>query len=310
MWTVWVITGLFLAALPVFAQTMPPDEAVTAQVMLDRAGFSPGEIDGRRGANLRRAVAAFQRAHDLRASGSLDEQTQARLFERAGQQPALVTYELTDLDVAGPFTPEIPPDLLKQSKLSALGYRSTLEALAEKFHSSSALLQRLNPAATFSSAGERLTVPNVAVVDPLAPAPGERPAAVIAVTRATGALTVEDENGKVMFHAPVTTGSRHDPLPIGEWKVTGVQRNPPFHYNPALFWDADPQHAKARLAPGPNNPVGTLWIDITKKHYGIHGTPEPGRIGHVQSHGCVRLTNWDVQRVAQWARTGTRVVFR
>jgi lipoprotein-anchoring transpeptidase ErfK/SrfK len=310
MWTVWVMGVLFAMTLPVFAQVEAADEIVTAQVMLDRAGFSPGEIDGRSGANLRRAVAAFQRAHGLPASGSLDDETQGRLFDRAGQQPPLVTYEITEQDMAGPFTPEIPPDLVKQAALPVLGYRSVLEALAERFHSSPALLRQLNPAATFSSAGERLTVPNVAVVDPLAPVPGARPAAVIAVTRSTGALTVEDENGQVVFHAPVTTGSKHDPLPIGEWKVTGVQRNPAFHYNPQLFWDADPKHAKARLAPGPNNPVGTLWIDLTKPHYGIHGTPEPGRIGHVQSHGCVRLTNWDVQRVAQWARTGTRVVFR
>ncbi len=310
MWTVWLTGCLLVAALPVFAQTPPVDEVLTAQVLLDRAGFSPGEIDGRTGANLRRAVAAFQRAHALRASGSLDEPTRARLFERGGQQPSLVTYEITDQDVAGPFTPEIPPDLMKQAALPALGYRSALEALAEKFHASPALLQRLNPAAAFAAAGERVTVPNVAVADPLAPLPGERPAARITVTKATGALTVEDENGQVLFHAPVTTGSRRDPLPVGEWKVTGVQRMPTFQYNPALFWDADARHAKARLAPGPNNPVGTIWIDLTKAHYGIHGTPEPGRIGHVQSHGCVRLTNWDVQRVAQWARTGTRVVFR
>jgi lipoprotein-anchoring transpeptidase ErfK/SrfK len=150
----------------------------------------------------------------------------------------------------------------------------------------------------------------VAVADPLAPLPGQRPAALIAVTKATSSLTVEDENGNVIFHAPVTTGSTHDPLPIGEWKVTGVQKMPAFHYNPALFWDADPSHSKARIPPGPNNPVGMIWIDITKEHYGIHGTPEPSRIGYVQSHGCVRLTNWDVQRVAQWARPGTRVLFR
>ena len=299
-----------VAATPLFAQSAPPDDILTVQVLLDRAGFSVGEIDGRAGSNVRRAVTAFQRAHDLTVTGRLDEQTRRRLAERAGNQPPLVTYEITEADLAGPFTSEIPADLMAASKLDALVYRSPREALAEKYHVSPRLLQRLNPQASFSRAGERLTVPNVAVADPLAPAPGARPAAVIVVTKATSALTVEDQDGHVMFHAPVTTGSTHDPLPIGQWKVTGVQRMPPFHYNPDLFWDADPRHSKARIAPGPNNPVGTIWIDITKEHYGIHGTPEPSRIGHVQSHGCVRLTNWDVERVAQWARTGTRVVFR
>jgi lipoprotein-anchoring transpeptidase ErfK/SrfK len=305
-----VLSCLLAVTVPLFAEEPAVDDVLVLQVMLDRAGFSPGEIDGRAGSNLRRALAAFQQAHDLRATGRPDDQTRQRLLERAGSQPLLVSYEMTDADVAGPFTPAIPPDLVAQSKLESLDYMSPLEALAEKYHSNPQLLRRLNPDATFDRAGERVTVPNVAVADPLAPAPGERPAALIVVTKATGALTVEDAAGRVMFFAPATTGSKHDPLPRGEWKVTGVQRLPPFHYNPQLFWDADPKHSKARLAPGPNNPVGVLWIDITKEHYGIHGTPEPSRIGHVQSHGCVRLTNWDVQRVAQWARTGTRVVFR
>jgi lipoprotein-anchoring transpeptidase ErfK/SrfK len=301
---------LLALTVPLAAEEPAVDDVLVLQVMLDRAGFSPGEIDGQAGSNVRRALAAFQQAHDLPATGRADDQTRQRLTERAGSQPPLVTYEITEADAAGPFTPAIPQDLVAQSKLERLGYRSLLEALAEKYHSNPQLLRRLNPDATFDRAGERVTVPNVAVADPLAPVPGERPAALIAVTKATSALTVEDADGRVIFFAPTTTGSKHDPLPLGEWKVTGVQRMPPFHYNPRLFWDADPKHSKARLAPGPNNPVGVLWIDLTKEHYGIHGTPEPSRIGHVQSHGCVRLTNWDVQRVAQWARAGTRVVFR
>ena len=136
------------------------------------------------------------------------------------------------------------------------------------------------------------------------------PAVTIAVTKSTSSLTVEDASGKVLFHAPVTTGSEHDPLPIGSWKVTSVHLMPPFQYNPDLFWDADPSHSKATIKPGPNNPVGVAWIDLSKEHYGIHGTPQPSRIGHVQSHGCVRLTNWDVQRLLRWAQAGTPVIFR
>ena len=286
--------------------------------MLDRIGFSSGEIDGRTGVNFRRAVEAFQREHGLPITGMADAQTWTRLTDRGGSQPPLVSYEITEADVAGPFTPDIPSDLMEQSKLSYLGYRTPLEALAERFHVSPALLQQLNAGATFSHAGERVMVTNVVSFDPLAPPPAAtaadaaraKPAVTIVVTKATSALTVQDEGGHVIFHAPVTTGSQHDPLPIGTWKVTGVQRNPGFQYNPALFWDANPSHAKARIAPGPNNPVGVIWIDLNKEHYGIHGTPEPSRIGHVQSHGCVRLTNWDVLRVAQWARPGTVVRFQ
>ena len=290
----------------------PPvvSEILAAQVMLDRAGFSPGEIDGRRGRNFVRALTAFQRTHSLQSSGELDDATWSALSGRAGGQQPLISYEITPEDVAGPFVDAIPADLMEQAELDALGYTSPLEMLAEKFHVNPRLLEEANRHATFRRAGERILVPNIAAIDPLAPLPGSRVDARIVVARSTSALTVEDASGHLLFHAPVTTGSTHDPLPIGTWKVTGVQRLPPFYYNPALFWDANPAHAKARIPPGPNNPVGTVWIDITKEHYGIHGTPEPSRIGHVQSHGCVRLTNWDINRVALWARAGTEVIFR
>ena len=288
----------------------PINDVLVAQILLDRAGFSPGEIDGRQGTNVRRALAAFQRAHSLQPTGRMDEPTWTTLLSRAGGAPPLVTYLIDEADLSGPFTGEIPGDLMAQAKLDALGFSSPLESLAEKFHASPTLIASLNPGATFDRVGDRILVPNVMALDPLAPLPGATPEARIVVSKTTSALTVEDLAGQVLFHAPVTTGSKHDPLPIGTWKVTGVHRNPPFHYNPDLFWDANPKHAKARLAPGPNNPVGTVWIDLTKEHYGIHGTPEPGRIGHVESHGCVRLTNWDAQEVAQWARPGTQVVFK
>jgi lipoprotein-anchoring transpeptidase ErfK/SrfK len=132
---------------------------------------------------------------------------------------------------------------------------------------------------------------------------------VITVAKANKSLTVTDPEGKIVFYAPVTTGSEHDPLPIGEWKVNGVQMRPTFHYNPALFWDADPSHSKAPIPAGPNNPVGVVWIDISKDHYGLHGTPEPATVGRTESHGCVRLTNWDALKLAAMVKPGTRVVF-
>jgi lipoprotein-anchoring transpeptidase ErfK/SrfK len=315
------------SAVSTAAQAPVVNDVTAVQVMLDRAGFSPGEIDGRAGSNVRRAVTAFQQSHGLQVTGTVDAATRERLASASGGLAPLVAYTITAEDVGGAFTPDIPADLVEQSKLKALNYRTPLEALAEKFHASPALLRQLNAGASFDRAGEQIMVPNVEVIEMPAPETAARgrgrrgaspvgtagtaePQVTIYVTKATSALTVEDAGGTVIFHAPVTSGSEHDPLPIGQWKVTTVQRNPTFNYNPDLFWDADPKHAKARISPGPNNPVGTVWIDLTKEHYGIHGSPEPSNIGHTQSHGCVRLTNWDAQRVARWAKPGTPVIFR
>jgi lipoprotein-anchoring transpeptidase ErfK/SrfK len=138
----------------------------------------------------------------------------------------------------------------------------------------------------------------------------DTPGVTVEVSRDDSALRVLGSDGALLFFAPVTSGSEHDPLPIGNWHVTSVDRLPRFHYNPDLFWDADPTHAKAVIPPGPNNPVGVVWIGIDVEHYGLHGTPEPGNIGHAQSHGCVRMTNWDADRVAGMVTVGTPVVFK
>jgi lipoprotein-anchoring transpeptidase ErfK/SrfK len=180
--------------------------------------------------------------------------------------------------------------MMAKSKLKALGYASVLEGLGEKFHASPDLLRRLNPKSRFAT-GDVIVVPNVER------SPIEKAAKVV-VSKSDGSVTARDASDKVLARYPATMGSQHDPLPIGNWKVTGVSKDPPFHYNPDLFWDAKAQHSKAKLAPGPNNPVGVVWIDLSKEHYGIHGTPEPATVGKTQSHGCIRLTNWDARELA------------
>ena len=289
---------------------MPP--ALATQVMLDRAGFSPGPIDGRMGPHTRRALEAFRKHRG-------DQSTPP--------EPPLATYTITAKDVEGPFVPEIPEDMVEKARLPALGYRSILEALSERFHTTPALLEQLNPGIRFE-AGAAINVPNVAPFAPPAPrkeptdavgtagksgsaedAAGARPDVVVTVREKTSDVTVTDVAGQVVMYAPVTTGSENDPLPIGEWKVNGVRFNPTFHYNPDLFWDAEPSHSKAIVPAGPNNPVGFVWIDISKPHYGIHGTPEPSAVGRTASHGCIRLTNWDAVKLAGLVKPGTRVVF-
>jgi lipoprotein-anchoring transpeptidase ErfK/SrfK len=267
---------------------------VRAQILLGRAHFSCGEIDGDFGTNLQKTLGAYQQERKLPATGKVDAATWAAL--NTDTASVLIEYTITPDDEKGPFAP-VPKDMMKQAALPALGYASPLEELAERFHESPRLLQALNPGANFANAGQMLIVPNVLTMPPA-------PAATVVVTKSESSVRAYDAEGKLLAFYSATIGSEHDPLPIGEWKIRGVGRNPDFHYNAKLFWDAKSPDEKATIKPGPNNPVGLVWIDLSKEHYGIHGTPEPSTIGHTTSHGCIRLTNWDALELASMVKPG------
>jgi len=222
-----------------------PRSDLHAQVLLDRAHFSPGQIDGERGSNQKRAVSGFQAARGLKVSGELDDATWQALQPDAA--PPLVRYTLTAEDVAGPFHP-VPKGPAAQAKLKTLGFGSIEEALGERFHASPELLKTLNPGVDLGKAGSVIQVPNIAA----APLPK---ASKLVIDKSDSTLRLFDADGKVYAQFPVSSGSKHDPLPIGKWKILGISRDPTFHYNPKLFWDAKAGDTKAVLPPGPNNPI-------------------------------------------------------
>jgi lipoprotein-anchoring transpeptidase ErfK/SrfK len=316
------VPGIDAAAAP--ARSSPDPKVMELQVTLDRLGFSPGVIDGRSGFTLRLALSGFQKANDLPATGKLDRKTSAALAKMS-QPPAVTAISLTAADLAGPFIGPLPKEESEQAALPALGYANALEMLAERYHTTAETIIALNSPKTRTLAGTVIKVPNVITAahdyPPAMPVAyrqiltglhvpsGQLQADHITISKSKRSLSVFDAKGKLIAQFPVTTGSEHDPLPIGRWKITASSYNPEFHYNPKLFWDAKKGDRKATIQPGPNNPVGIIWLDISKPHYGIHGTPEPQNIGRTESHGCIRMTNWDAGRLSLMVKPGTPAIF-
>lgn len=210
------------------------------------------------------------------------------------------TYKISPDDVAGPFV-DVPPDMEGQAKLDALGFEGPAEALAEKFHMAQSLLLALNPGADFSDVGA-----NITVVVPGANKPAS-PVARIEVDKSRSELRAFAADGELVATYPATIGSSTFPSPSGSMEVNAIAPKPTYHFNPeGRDWGPDKQ---LTIAAGPNNPVGGTWIDLSKDGYGIHGTPEPRLIGKTNSHGCVRLTNWDADELAKAVSKGTTVEF-
>ena len=298
-------------------------EIFHAQVLLDIAGFSPGVIDGREGSSYKAALRGFQEARGLDASGKLDGPTRRALL--AIGRPSTTMVTLGRDDVVANFVNSIPKDYEDQAKLPFLGYRNMLEKLAERYHTTPDTIVALNGREALIGPGQVLRLPHVLPASrdyqdsignqgrlmSLLNVDGQQPRGeTIVVDKSDSALKVYDAEDRLIAQFRVTSGSRRDPLPIGTWKVTTYAFLPPFHFQPDLFWDVSDAKEEQRVPPGPNSPIGVAWLDLTKEHYGIHGTPEPQNIGKTQSHGCIRMTNWDVLRLSRMLKPGFTALFQ
>ncbi|HEY4640644.1 MAG TPA: L,D-transpeptidase [Thermoanaerobaculia bacterium] len=276
------------------------------QVFLDRLHFSVGSLDGRWGRNSAITVWTWQRGHGLDPTGDVDEATYRELARAAGYAPPVTQYVVTAQDVAGPFK-HIPDDPYEKAKLSCLCYESLREELSERFHTTEDFLEVLNPDVKFSelAAGTTINVPNVRP-----PVTTDNPdIAKIVISIRGNSYNGFDAAGNLVFHAPTTVGAGYDPSPTENLHVVEIVRNPHFHYDPTLYHEVPDSNPDAHMNPGPNSPVGVVWMALSKEHYGMHGTNDPDAIGYASSHGCVRLTNWDAEEVSHRIAKGVPVSF-
>ncbi len=272
------------------------------ETLLDRAGFSPGVIDGKDGGNLKHAIAAYAGAHGLSSGGANSALIDS--LARDDSAPAAQTYEISAQDTAGPFIGDPPKDYEALSKLPALSYSTPLQLLSEKFHMDPGLIKALNPGADFGRAGTRIVVAAPRMT------PRVFTVARIEVDKTLGEVRAYDASDKLAAFYPATVGSTERPAPSGVFKVTAVAPRPAYFYDPKrLTFQPEGAKGKLKIAPGPNNPVGSTWIAITVPTYGIHGSPDPTTIGKRQSHGCVRLTNWDAVELGKAVKKGVKVDF-
>ncbi|MCK7609887.1 L,D-transpeptidase [Acinetobacter portensis] len=272
-----------------------------AHVMLNNAHASPGAIDGSSGKNTLKAIASFQQMNGLKPTGTLTKETWDALIAKQGSKPAYVEYTITAADLKGPYAKSIPGDYALQAKMPGLYYTRVSEMLGEKFHMDENFLKKINPKATFNKVGEKIIVTSVR---------NQLPEDIHLIVAHKGAkqLYLFNSNNKMIASFPATIGSSDTPSPTGTYKVTGVAPNPWYSYSPSNFVQGK-NLKPLSLPPGPNGPVGNIWIGLSKKSFGIHGTPNPSAISKTASHGCIRLTNWDANDLGKKVRSGVTVKF-